>query len=886
MPPPYKINLTAFETIPAVENVVTDGRSKTEVESICCYENNLYIGTNDGLIMLYRLEATRTPMGKMNHQSILKYSKQLVQKKPVQQLAIVSSQGKLLALVDGFLYLMSSNKLELHDSGQKIKNILSFCLNESKTDLSHLNEIVTVSARKKSLQIYALNEDRFGFRKDINVNDQVVAMARDASNVCVAFGSIKESSGGVSVLQSGKYAIVNIDGGGNIVEVCQFDNTRPIVKRTGKEEFLVNIGQLGIQVSSTGESLNRPPVEWRNPPVAMAYKFPYILTWAESKRSIEVYSVIDQRCVQTIPFENGKCLGHFDMNVYYAVSKAVFLLSAVSLDKQVDELVKKHLIEEALLLAETKFALDAPRDKNRALQCLNAVKQRAGFMYFAQNDFSRAESLLTEGEVDPREVIVLFDGLLPKKSTFESEANATNLHSLPSVKVLEGAGQISLREAKKFLIHFLREIRTTKLAVGRKEEIDTALVKLLAETKSSAYLIELITAHDKRVSLDECVEALEKHSCYYVLGLLYSYSHQPDKALSVWTRVCDGELTDSEFEGISYVISFLQSFPDKDLVFKYAPWALKKNEALAATIFTDRQKTEYSSNSFAPEVVLECLKEYHTALMLYLEHLVFVHKSENEEHHTELACLYLDKVLSLKTKMSDESRKARSALKTFLETSNMYRPAVVLGKIKDTNLQMECALVYGKMDEHEKALNILVRKLGDTKEAERYCTVNSRGKSRDHRQKLYQCLLAAYLQPSASYRSDIAEIEPALELLNTHGADFDMVQVLRLLPLDFPLSSVKQFFIRSLRSTIDASRTSRIEHNLAKGENLQVRYGLYNEQKGPIIINELTTCPVCDLPFSDAAFVRYPNGIVTHIKCSKNKTICPVTGKWFGANAN
>ena len=85
----------------------------------------------------------------------------------------------------------------------------------------------------------------------------------------------------------------------------------------------------------------------------------------------------------------------------------------------------------------------------------------------------------------------------------------------------------------------------------------------------------------------------------------------------------------------------------------------------------------------------------------------------------------------------------RIALKTFLETSNMYRPAVVLGKIKDTNLQMECALVYGKvrniyirstdskircfqMDEHEKALNILVGKLGDTKEAERYCTVNSR----------------------------------------------------------------------------------------------------------------------------------------------------------------
>ena len=28
----------------------------------------------------------------------------------------------------------------------------------------------------------------------------------------------------------------------------------------------------------------------------------------------------------------------------------------------------------------------------------------------------------------------------------------------------------------------------------------------------------------------------------------------------------------------------LCSFPDEDLVFKYAPWALNKNEALAATV--------------------------------------------------------------------------------------------------------------------------------------------------------------------------------------------------------------------------------------------------------------------------------------------------------------
>jgi len=34
------------------------------------------------------------------------------------------------------------------------------------------------------------------------------------------------------------------------------------------------------------------------------------------------------------------------------------------------------------------------------------------------------------------------------------------------------------------------------------------------------------------------------------------------------------------------------------------------------------------------------------------------------------------------------------------------------------------------------------------------------------------------MKPSLySYRTDTAEIEPALELLNAHGADFDLVEV-------------------------------------------------------------------------------------------------------------
>ena len=42
--------------------------------------------------------------------------------------------------------------------------------------------------------------------------------------------------------------------------------------------------------------------------------------------------------------QNGKCLGHFDLKVYYAVAKAVFLLSAVPLEKQVRTYIRMYII--------------------------------------------------------------------------------------------------------------------------------------------------------------------------------------------------------------------------------------------------------------------------------------------------------------------------------------------------------------------------------------------------------------------------------------------------------------------------------------------------------------------------------------------------------------
>ena len=51
-------------------------------------------------------------------------------------------------------------------------------------------QIVTVPAKKKVLQVHALNEDRFVSRKDISVPDQVVTMVCAVLNVVVLLVSI------------------------------------------------------------------------------------------------------------------------------------------------------------------------------------------------------------------------------------------------------------------------------------------------------------------------------------------------------------------------------------------------------------------------------------------------------------------------------------------------------------------------------------------------------------------------------------------------------------------------------------------------------------------------------------------------------------------------
>jgi len=224
---------------------------------------------------------------------------------------------------------------------------------------------------------------------------------------------------------------------------------------------------------------------------------------------------------------------------------------------------------------------------------------------------------------------------------------------------------------------------------------------------------------------------------------------------------------------------------------------------------------------------------------------------------------------------------ARSKLRHMLQMSNLYRVQLILGKAKEKEMHAECAILYGKMEDHDKALRILVHKLKDFGAAENYCEVNVGGKDDSHRKRLYHILLSVYLDPTYERRDTL--IAPAMDLLNSSVAEFDTVKVLQLLPDNWSVGRLSQFLTRAVRSSMHNSRMTRIQRMMARGENLQVKQTSIQMQRDAIVINDDRACAVCSRTFNDSSFVRYPNGVITHVHCAKNKYICPVSGKLFSA---
>lgn len=340
--------------------------------------------------------------------------------------------------------------------------------------------------------------------------------------------------------------------------------------------------------------------------------------------------------------------------------------------------------------------------------------------------------------------------------------------------------------SKKYLQHLENDQKLIKF----KNLLIELMIKSKTVTKNQEYISVLLTLccqlrNDLINSIDFysalpikfcllSIDILKNAKKYHAMALVKRLAGDYEEAFEIWKDLIEKKIEDSDFPGFDYFIDVLSKCNDHQIVWKYVDWAMKIDQTKAIRIFTNRENDELNSERMRIQVILENLSKYQTALFIYLDFLVNIKNLKvmfnqffvyflikfcfkNEKYVTQLVGMHLDKILELlRTPMDDRNsqwnekvEKERLDFQNILENSTEFKAQSILAKLKEfeDTLQMECVILYGKIEEHEKALKILVYNLEDYVTAMNYCLKHSRD-SPKNRKILFNTLFLIYLNPS------------------------------------------------------------------------------------------------------------------------------------------
>nr|KAF6430385.1 transforming growth factor beta receptor associated protein 1 [Molossus molossus] len=513
----------AFTLVSAVEPELLMGdKERVNIECVECCGKNLYVGTSDGSIHHFLLEEQPLPAGTAAFTATRQRHRHLGFRKPVTELRAASALHRLLVLCDCSITLVHMRSLEPVPSGARIKGAVALALNENPVSGDPFCvEVCIISVKRRTVQVFMVYEDRVQIVREVSTPEQPLAVAVDGYFLCLALTT--------------QYIILNYHTGvaQDLFPYCG-EEKHPIVKRIGRQEFLLaGPGGLGMFATVAGIS-QRAPVHWSENVIGAAICFPYVL--ALDDEFITVHSMLDQQQKQTLPFKEGHILQDFEGRVIVATSKGVYILVPLPLEKQIQDLLSSHRVEEALVLAKGARR-NIPKEKFQVMY--RRVLQQAGFIHFAQLQFLEAKELFRSGQLDVRELISLYPFLLPTSSSFTR--SHPPLHEYADLNQLTQGDQEKVAKCKHFLMSYLNEVRSTEVANGYKEEVDTALLKLYAEADHDSLLDLLVT--ENACLLTDSAAWLEKHKKYFALGLLYHYNGQDAAAVQPVADLisCSGE---------------------------------------------------------------------------------------------------------------------------------------------------------------------------------------------------------------------------------------------------------------------------------------------------------------------------------------------------------
>uniref|UniRef100_A0A8C5CSU6 CNH domain-containing protein n=1 Tax=Gadus morhua TaxID=8049 RepID=A0A8C5CSU6_GADMO len=838
----------AYEPVPILEKL------PLQIDCLAAWEDWLLVGTKPGHLLLYRIKkdaAAFSSTGTNRFEVTLEKSNKNFSKK-IQQLFVVSQYKILVSLLENNIHVHDLLTFQQITVVPKAKGATLFsCDLQSGSGEAKLRMCVAV---KKKLQLYFWKDREFyELQGDLGVPDIPKSMAWCENSICVGFKR--------------DYYLIRMDGRGSIKELFPTGKQlEPLVTPLADGKVAVGQDDLTVVLNEEGVCTQKCALNWTDIPITMEHQPPYII--AVLPRYVEIRTLEPRLLVQSVELQRPRFITSAGPNVVYVASNHfVWRLVSVSIASQIRQLLQDKQFELALQLAKMKD--DSDGDKK---QQIHHIQNLYAFNLFCQKRFDDSMQVFAKLGTDPTHVIGLYPDLLP--SDYRKQ-----LHYPNPLPTLSGA---ELEKAHLALIDYLTQKRShlvkqlndsdpstpsplmegTPTIKSRKkllQIIDTTLLKCYLHT-NVALVSPLLRLENNHCHIEESEYILKKAHKYSELIILYEKKGLHRKALQV--LLDQSTKANSPLKGHERTVQYLQRL------------------ALALPVL----------RLYTKHFLREGFRELAAP---YLEHIIHVWEDPRPDFHNVLVQLYLERVQGLMKqylnslpegvsavaagKEEGDLGEFRSKLLDFLDMSSSYEPARLISDFPFDGLLEERALLLGRMGKHEQALFIYVHVLKDTRMAEDV--------RRDplHLQ-VYLSLLRMYLSPPDVHclgpiKMELAEpqanLQAALQVLELHHSKLNTTKAIHLLPANTQIREIRVFLESVLEERAQRKRFDQVLKSLLQAEFLRVQEERIFHQQVKCVITEEKTCRVCKKKIGNSAFARYPNGVVVHYFCCKDRSACP-----------
>ncbi|KAI9658443.1 MAG: Vacuolar morphogenesis protein 6 [Trizodia sp. TS-e1964] len=437
--------LTAFKAQPIVE---LRPRDKSKIESILAFGDRLLVGLNTGSLRIYRVNEHQEAASDVNQETTLSAPASRPDLRPVEllrelekfsrrailQLAVIKESDLLISLTDSYVSIHDLQTYTLQEQLSKTKGAETFAVTSNivkdpANDIPSIVSRLAVSVKRK-LIVWSWHDTELSQQPHeitLQANARTLTWASGTNIVCgmnsgyvlvnieteeiqdlAAPGSVGNAVG----QETGRFggvgsAGMGYMGMGNWVP-------KPQSARLINGEILLARDINTLFVDKEGVPLERRQIPWSVAPEAISFTYPYLLALqTPSKGILDIRSPDTQSLLQSIPLQNASILhvpqpnvslAHAGKGFLIGSERCIWKMKAVAYESQVDELVEKGLLDEAISLLDL---LEDALFKNKPGR-LREIKMQKAVELFGRQKYRESLDLFTTVTAPPDQVIGLY----------------------------------------------------------------------------------------------------------------------------------------------------------------------------------------------------------------------------------------------------------------------------------------------------------------------------------------------------------------------------------------------------------------------------------------------------------------------------------------------